>query len=127
MVDAANIHIRGTVASLPGQLAGARAVYARQGFTGPLWVTETGYPSDTDHQLDPAFVGGQRAQARWLARGLRTFVDAGAARVFVAFRDTREFGRGSPFSTEGILRWPSARPKLAYWAVRRLAQRGCRC
>jgi hypothetical protein len=127
-VDVANIHVRGTLASVRAQLAAARAMYARLGFSGPLWVTETGYPSRRAHQWDPAFTGGPRDQARWLTLGLRALVDGGADAVFVTFRDNHEFGRGSPFGSEGVLRWPrldrggNARPKPAYAAVRRLAR-----
>jgi sugar phosphate isomerase/epimerase len=133
VIDVANVHLRGTLGSLQPSVAAARALFHAHGFDGPLWITETGYPSSPDHQWDPGFVGGPRAQARWLARGLRTLVDAGAQRVFVTFRDTREFGRASPFASEGILRWPQldrrgrARPKPAFWAVWRLAARPCRC
>jgi hypothetical protein len=132
-IDVANIHMRGTLASLPEQLAVARAVFLRQGLGGPLWVTETGYPSQAEHQTDPAFQGGPRDQARWLVRGVRSLIHAGAGAVFVTFRDTREFGRDSPFSSEGVLRWPRlesdgrARAKPAFWALRRLAAQQCGC
>jgi hypothetical protein len=131
-IDVANIHVRGRLGSLQPSVAAARAMFLRQGFDGPLWVTETGYPSSSDHQWDSGFVGGPRAQARWLAHGLRALVDAGAEHVFVTFRDTREFGRASPFASEGLLLWPRldrrgrARPKPAFWSVRRLARRPCR-
>jgi hypothetical protein len=36
-VDIANVHLGGTLASVPAQLAAARAMYSRLGFTGPLW------------------------------------------------------------------------------------------
>jgi hypothetical protein len=121
-IDIANIHLRGTLASVRTQLAAARAMYARLGFAGPLWVTETGYPSRPSHQWDPAFTGGPRDQARWLTLGLRALIDGGADAVFVSFRDNHEFGRESPFGSEGVLRWPRARPKPAYGAVRRLAR-----
>jgi hypothetical protein len=126
-IDVANIHLRGTLASVQAQRAVAADVYRCLGFDGPLWVTETGYPSRPSHQWDPAFRGGPRDQARWLARGLRALVDGGAEAVFVSFRDNHEFGRSSPFGSEGVLRWPGldrrgrARPKPAYAAVRRLA------
>jgi hypothetical protein len=133
VIDAANVHLRGSLGSLRPSLAALRERFVRHGFAGPLWVTEIGYPSKPEHQYDPAFAGGPRAQARWLARGLRTLVDAGAARVFVTFRDTREFGRDSPFASEGVLFWPRldrhgrARPKPAFRAVRRLAAQRCAC
>jgi hypothetical protein len=127
-VDIANVHVRGTLASVREQLAAARAMYARCGFTGPLWVTETGYPSRPAHQWDPAFTGGPRDQARWLTLGLHTLLDGGADTVFVSFRDNHEFGRDSPFASEGVVRWPRldrqgrARAKPAYAAVHRLAR-----
>jgi hypothetical protein len=127
-VDVANIHVRGTLAAVRAQLAAARAMYSRLGFTGPLWVTETGYPSRRAHQWDPAFTGGPRDQARWLTLGLRALIDDGADAVFVTFRDNHEFGRSSPFGSEGLLRWPGLdrlghlRAKPAYAAVRRLAR-----
>jgi hypothetical protein len=121
-VDVATIHLRGTLASVEADLAAARAMYARLGFTGPLWVTETGYPSKRAHQWDPAFTGGPRDQARWLTLGLRALIDGGADAVFVSFRDNHEFGRDSPFGSEGVLRWPRLRAKPAYAAVRRLAR-----
>jgi hypothetical protein len=127
-VDVANIHLRGTLAAVQAQLARAQAAYARAGFHGPLWVTETGYPSRPSHQWDPAFTGGPRDQARWLTLGLRALVDGGAGAVFVAFRDNHEFGRDSPFGSEGVVRWPALdrrgrlRLKPGYAAVRALAR-----
>jgi hypothetical protein len=133
VIDAANVHLRGTLASLGAAVADARALFLRNGFDGPLWVTETGYPSRPEHQWDPAFAGGPRDQSRWLTRGLRALVDAGTERVFVTLRDTREFGRASPFASEGVVLWPRldrdgrARPKPAFWALRRLAAQRCGC
>lgn len=127
VIDVANVHIRGPLASLGPQVAAARAVFARQGFAGPLWVTETGYPSKPVHQWDPAFKGGPRDQSRFLVRALPAMMAGGAQTVFVTLRDTREFGSASPFASEGLVRWPrlagdgGARPKPAFWAVRRLA------
>jgi hypothetical protein len=40
--------------------------------------------------------------------------------VFVSLRDNVELGPG-PCLSEGIVRWPSGRPKAAFRAVRRLA------
>lgn len=126
-IDVANVHLRGTLRSVGEDLVAARALFLRHGVDRPLWVTETGYPSLSEHQWDPAFRRGPRDQSRWLVRGLRSLVDGGAAAVFVTFRDSREFGRASPFSSEGVLRWPRARPKPAFWALRRLAAKPCRC
>jgi hypothetical protein len=121
-MDIANIHLRGTLEGVAADLAAARALYRDAGFEGPLWVTETGYPSRASHQSQAGFQGGRRDQARWLARGLNGLVDDGADAVFVAFRDNHEFGRSSPFASEGVLSWPQARRKPAFAAVRRLAR-----
>ena len=133
VIDVANVHIRGPLASLRSDIAAARAVFARQGFAGPLWVTETGYPSKPEHQWDPVFKAGPRDQSRFLVRALRAMMAGGAQTVFVTLRDTREFGSASPFASEGLVRWPrldrggSARAKPAFWAVRRLAAKPCSC
>ena len=80
------------------------------GFTGPLWVTETGYPSDPAYQWDPALRGGPTDQARWIARGPRYLIDSGADAVFVAFRDNLEFSPQSPWASEGLVAWPELGP-----------------
>jgi hypothetical protein len=120
-VDIANIHLRVTLSEVSANLATARAIYRDAGFDGPLWVTETGYPSRPAHQWEVGFQRGRRDQGRWLAHGLPALVDGGADAVFVAFRDNHEFGRSSPFSSEGLLTWPRARAKPALATVRRLA------
>jgi hypothetical protein len=127
-IDVANIHLRGTLDGVAAGLATARAVYRDAGFDGPLWVTETGYPSRPSHQTEPGFQGGPVDQARWLTSALRSLVDGGAAVVFVSFRDNHEFGRASPFGSEGLVRWPHldadrrVRCKPSFAAVRRLAR-----
>jgi hypothetical protein len=127
-IDIANVHVRAPLGSLAAAVAEARAVFADAGFAGPLWITETGYPARPSHQWEPGFQGGPPDQARWLVRGLTTLLDAGADAVFVSFRDNDEFGRASPFSSEGVVRWPRlskdgrVRSKPAFWALRRLAR-----
>jgi hypothetical protein len=79
-----------------GAASRTRAFYRRVGFDGPLWVTETGYPSLPEHQWDPAMKGGEADQARWMGRGPRSLLAGGADVVFVAFRDSPEFGPQSP-------------------------------
>jgi hypothetical protein len=119
-IDIAAIHLRGSLRRVRVNLGRAVRLYRRAGFTGPLWVTETGYPSDPAWQPQAGFQGGPRDQARWLRRGLRSLVDGGAGAVFVSLRDNAELGPG-PYLSEGIVRWPSGRPKAAFRAVRRLA------
>jgi hypothetical protein len=126
-IDVAAVHLRG---SLSRMRAGARACvrfFRRMGVRGPLWVTETGYPSNPEHQWDRTLAGGEHDQARWIARGPRELIDGGAARVFVTLRDGPEFGPESAFASEGVVRWPQlsptglAIPKPAFAALRRLA------
>lgn len=126
-IDVAAVHLRG---SLSRMRAGARACarfFRRMGVAGPLWITETGYPSNPGHQWDRTLAGGEPDQARWIARGTRELVDGGAARVFVTLRDGPEFGAQSAFASEGVVRWPQlsatgrAIPKPAFAALRRLA------
>jgi hypothetical protein len=119
-VDIASIHLRGSLRRVRVNLRRTVRLYHREGFDGPLWVTETGYPSDPAAQPQPGFQGGPRDQARWLNRALRSLVDGGAGAVFVSLRDNAELGAG-PFASEGIVTWPSGRPKPAFRAVRRLA------
>jgi hypothetical protein len=123
-IDIANIHLRGSLRRVRSGLKRAQAIYRRAGFEGALWVTETGYPSRPEHQTLPGYQDGPRAQARWLRRGLRALVDSGAGAVFVTLRDNHEFLETNPFSSEGIVSWPSARPKPAFRAVQRLAASG---
>jgi hypothetical protein len=120
-INIANIHLRGSLRGVRSALRRAKALYRDAGFKGALWVTETGYPSRREHQMQLGYQDGPRAQARWVSRALRTLVDGGAGAVFVSLRDNHEFGATSPFMSEGILRWPSARPKPAFRAVQRLA------
>jgi hypothetical protein len=88
----------------------------------PMWVTEHGYPGSTRWQSDPAYRGGEAAQAAYLAESLPTLALAGADQVFVTLRD----GGGREFDSEGILRGqgrkgePFAR-KAAWWTVRAAA------
>ena len=65
--------------------------------------------------------GGDADQARWMARGPRQLLAGGADVVFVAFRDSPEFGSGSPYASEGVVTWPDAIAKPAYWALLALA------
>ena len=121
-IDIASIHLRGSLRRVRVNLARAVRLYRRAGFDGPLWVTETGYPSDPTVQPQPGFQRGPRDQARWLRRGLRALVDGGAGAVFVSLRDNAELGAG-PYASEGILRWPGGTPKPAFRAVQQLALR----
>jgi hypothetical protein len=128
-IDVAALHLRGPLAGLRARARAGVRFFREQGVRGPLWITETGYPSEPAYQWDPAFRGGERDQARWLSRGPRQLLSGGAARVFVTLRDGPEFGPQSAFASEGVVRWPqlaadgSAIPKPAFGALRRLALR----
>lgn len=97
--DIANLHERGDLWQLAPDLASFRQFLAAQGFGGPLWVTEHGYPSDPQYQYDPGYTGGGAAQASYLKASVPTLIDAGAAAVFVTERDNLS----GPFASEGVL------------------------
>src|SRR6185312_6447237 len=61
--DIANIHERDRLDSLAGDVKAWRWFLAASGFTGPLWITEHGYPSDTAFQYDPSYASGSGSQA----------------------------------------------------------------
>jgi polysaccharide biosynthesis protein PslG len=107
--DTANIHERGDLWSLAGDLAAWRRFLAAAGYSGPLWVTEHGYPSDPAYQYDPGYTGGEPAQAAYLAASIPTLVDAGASEVFVTERDNLS----GPFASEGVLGGDIADPPPA--------------
>ena len=114
-IDVANVHLRGSLGSLARTIRCWRRFFARQGVRAPLWVTEHGYPSDPAYQRDPAFAGGEPAQAAYLARSLRVLTRAGAARVFVTERDNL----GGAFASEGLLAGTVADPPQPDPVIRR--------
>jgi hypothetical protein len=97
--DIANIHERGELVALAPNIATFRGFLAGYGFTGPLWVTEHGYPSDPAFQYDPSYVSGPTSQAAYLAASIPTLVDAGVSEVFVTERDNLT----GQFASEGLL------------------------
>jgi hypothetical protein len=122
--DIANLHLRGHAGGLPGQLTAWRDLLGRHGFTGPVWVTEHGYPADPAHQSDPAFRGGEPAQADYLTESVLALAEAGADEVFVTLRDNLD----GAFASEGVVAIHGAphylaRRKPAFAAVRRLVDR----
>jgi hypothetical protein len=128
--DIANIHVRAPAAEDAAVVEWWRRYFARKGFHGPLWVTETGYPADPAWQTDPAYRGGPAAQARWLTRVIPAMVHAGAAMVFVTERDSLT-GR---YASEGVLKSAdplTASPRYArrpsFYAVRALARSRSLC
>ena len=124
--DIANVHERGRLDSLAGDLASWRHSLAAAGFTGPLWVTEHGYPSDPAFQYDPAYSAGPSSQAAYLAASVVTLIDAGASKVFVTERDNL----GGQYASEGVVGGnvldppvedPEVTQKPAYDAIRTIA------
>jgi hypothetical protein len=125
--DVANIHLRDALDGLYPDLSFYRAFLRQDGFAGPVWVTEHGYPSNSGYQYDANYAGGQDAQAAFLSASIPTLVDAGASEVFVTERDNL----GGEFASEGLLGGDVLDPpvidplvieKPAYAAVRALAE-----
>jgi hypothetical protein len=122
--DIANLHLRGHERALPGVMTAWRDRLAGHGFAGPVWVTEHGYPGDTAFQADPAFRGGEPAQAAFLTESVLSLAEAGAGEVFVTLRDNLDGG----FASEGLVDIDdhapfAARRKPSFAAVRRLVDR----
>jgi hypothetical protein len=124
--DTANIHERSPLDALSADVVSWRRSLAGYGFTGPLWVTEHGYPSAQAFQYDPSYAGGSGSQAAYLTASIPTLIDAGAAEVFVTERDNL----GGQYASEGLLGGdvldppvadPQPAEKPAYAAVRLLA------
>ncbi len=98
-IDIANLHERGPLDALAGDVRAFRAFLSQSGFTGPLWVTEHGYPSSAATQYDPSFSSGETSQAAYLRASIPTLVMSGADKVFVTLRDNLT----GQFASEGII------------------------
>jgi hypothetical protein len=122
--DIANVHLRGPVDAVVRRYGQFRSWLAERGFTGPLWVTEHGYAADPAFQTDPAYRGGDAAQAAYLTQTLVGLGEAGAPQVFVTLHDG---GLDGEYATEGLERidetpggdYPVTR-RESFAAVRRL-------
>ena len=120
--DIANVHLRGPVDLVVNRYREFRAWLGARGFKGPLWVTEHGYAADLAYQTDPAFTGGDPAQAAYLTQSLVGLGEAGAEQVFVTLRDNLE----GAYATEGLVHIddtpdaPATR-RASFAAVRRVA------
>ena len=117
--DIANAHFRGGLDKLDDMTRKASATFRRFGFRGPLWVTETGYPSDPAYQLYKGFQNGPRSQAAYMSTSVPTMLLSGAACVFVTLRDADPWWGW--FASEGILTFPGLVPKPSYRAVSAVA------
>jgi hypothetical protein len=96
--DIANIHLRGPVDAVVRRYGEFRSWLAARGFSGPLWVTEHGYPADPAFETDPAYSGGDPSQAAYLTQTLVGLGEVGAPQVFVTLRDE---GVGK-YASEGL-------------------------
>ena len=125
--EIANVHERSWLDQIGADIGSWRKFFAGYGFTGPLWVTEAGYPSDPGYQYDPSFTLGAQSQAMFLDASIPTMLSAGADEVFVTERDNLT----GQFASEGLLGGDVADPPIAdpqvvekpsYAAVSALAQ-----
>jgi hypothetical protein len=121
--DVANVHLRGPVEAVVRRYHEFRGRLGGRGFSGPVWVTEHGYPADPAFQVDAAFSGGDAAQAAYLTQSLVGLGEAGAEQVFVTLRDNLD----GEYASEGLVHIDSGpdtpttrRPSFA--AVRRLTE-----
>jgi hypothetical protein len=129
MFDIANVHVRAAPAIAGTVVCDWRSYFEAKGVTGPLWVTETGYPADPSQQPDPGYQGGAEAQARYLAAALPAMLRAGAAAVFVTERDAltgRYASEGVLDTTDPLTADPVYTRRPSFGVVRRLATGGWR-
>jgi hypothetical protein len=120
--DIANVHLRGPVGAVVRRYSEFRAWLGAHGFIGSLWVSEHGYPADPAFQTDPAFTGGDAAQAGYLTQSLLGLGEAGAEQVFVTLRDNLD----GEYASEGLVHIDSgpdatAARRQSFAAVSRLA------
>jgi hypothetical protein len=124
--DIANVHERAPLDSLAPDIEAWKSFFASYGFSGPLWITEHGYPSDPAYQYDPSYQEGLPSQAAYLTASIPTLIDAGASEVFITERDNLS----GESASEGLLggdvsdAWvndPEIVEKPAYAAVSSLA------
>jgi len=109
------LRLRNVLADLPAQLRSYRELLAARGFRGPVWVTEHGYPADPAFQWDPAYRGGDAAQAAFLRDSIPRLTAAGADQVFVTLRDNL----WGEYLSEGLVHIDESDP--SYPAARRPA------
>jgi hypothetical protein len=109
------LRLRNVLADLPAYLRSYRELLAARGFRGPVWVTEHGYPADPAFQWDPAYRGGDAAQAAFLRDSIPRLTAAGADQVFVTLRDNL----WGEYLSEGLVHIDESDP--SYPAARRPA------
>jgi hypothetical protein len=121
--DVANVHLRGPVDAVVRRYAEFKSWLAARGFSGPLWVTEHGYPADPVFQSDRVYAGGDAAQAAYLTQTLVGLGELDAPQVFVTLRDNLE-GEYASEGVENIGPEPdyAVTRRPAFDAVRRLVE-----
>jgi len=91
--DISNVHLRDPLDELASEVGSWQGFFAQYGDgSKPLWVTETGYPSDPAYQEDLAFHGvdadtGLSEQAAYVNELVPTLLSAGVSELFVTERD----------------------------------------
>lgn len=123
--DVANLHLRVAPTQVAAVACRWKGYLSAQGFYGPMWVTETGYPANPAEQNEPGYESGPRAQAHWLTATIPAMLASGVDRVFVTERD---LSRGA-YASEGVLQAPNPLPaspqirrRPSFYAVQRLAR-----
>jgi hypothetical protein len=114
------LRVRNVLGDLPAYLRSYRELLAERGFRGPVWVTEHGYPADPAFQWDPAYRGGDAAQAAFLRDSIPRLTAAGADQVFVTLRDNlwgEYLSEGLVHIDESVPTYPAAR-RPAFETVR---------
>jgi hypothetical protein len=123
--DIANIHVRTQAKNAGPTVERWRRYFSVRGFSGPLWVTETGYPADPSQQTDPAYQGGAPAQARYLASAIPAMICAGASKVFITERDSltgRYASEGVLQTTDPLTAFPQYTRRPSFYSARKLAE-----
>ena len=115
--DVASMHMRGYTWRMIDAMDERQAFLRGWGRNVPMWITEHGYSADSGYQFDPAYRGGEPAQAAYLAQSLPALAKAGADQVFVTLRDGGDGQYAQRASWAGPTR-PAFRRKAAWWAVR---------
>ena len=129
--DVGALSLRGSVRTVVAAVPKWRRRFDAKGFHGPLWVSEHGYPADPAYQWDPAYVGGEAAQASYLSHSLPGLLGKGAEpRVRVAARLARRaVGVGGTADGErprSTAAGPDGRPAAGGGGVPEARARGAR-
>lgn len=124
-IDIPSIHLRSSANGTGRHTEFWRRYFDQHGISGPMWITEFGYPSDPAKQWDRNYAGGEESQAQFYRQTMPWMLSAGATRIFVTERD---WGSGT-FASEGILEAsdplpenPSVRRRLSFQVFKDYAE-----